>query len=505
MSPPPWSYRIAVGTPEGGVLDWETTTDDPAPADFTTGPTPGLVLDGLTLVRKLPEGETWPCQPEHPVLTFHVAAAAAHTLSAQLVKGAPVAFRMGQLGPVEWELADWFTGYVTDVQLEARDGYTMATVTAIDWLVTLAEVSVDQETWPLEAAATRVGRIMAWVEQEAPEVANEWGYERAEDMPVLGDHVALATRPGDSRGALDLLLEILRCWVVRQAGIGDFTYARYGVSLQHDNDYIALRSGWSGRPDTFGTEMLAPDTWRLRLHTAHPGETPPPAYLGDLGGGVWGVLMDADPELGSAVAAENISLPVRWGQRIGDVPNVAIVVADFAGYDAGGGKYRVRWQLPQTVRKPRVKVKVDVPLEFGVADDATYLDGVSATYNLAFLLIPDTVNPGTSWGTDELTYRASGEDGYHRWPFVLGQLITVTDVDPDAHPGNTPWIHGLCDAYTVRVTDGFPVVDFTTRPQLRDSIHPDVLLLGDIPAGVTLAELDPTMTLHDTRLLRATP
>lgn len=509
----PWAYRLAVGTTEGGVLlDWETTSGTPAP-DFTTGGSPGLVLDGCTLVRRLPEGEPWPCQPDPAVLTFQVAAPSAAELADQLVGGAPVAYRIGQWRDDidRWALADWFTGYISDVQLEAREGYTVATVTAMDWVAQLAEVVVGDSVWPVEAAETRIGRVFGLVGTQAPELPNSWGYDDASDVPVVGDHVGLSERDVDARTALDLLLEITRCWAVRQLGLNDWTYSRYRLQLQHGISGQAARSGpeWNGTADTF-TELLDFPThvWRLSLATANPNTTQPPAVFGDIGGGVWGVVMDPDTPWGSWLSGDTVELPVRWSQRIGGVPNVAIVVVDFPGYAAGQGKYVVRWQLPQAERKPRVKVKLDVPLDFAVANDASYIDGVTAAFNLAFLLIPDTVNPRTSWGTDELTYSAAHEDGFHTWPFVLGNLITITDVDPDAHPQRTPWLHGQLDSYTVRITDGFPRVDFTTRPQLRDSIWTgtgEVLRMEDIPAGVTLAELDPTLTLHDLRLLRAAP
>lgn len=497
-----WSYRLAVGTPGGTPLDWETTSEDPKPIDYTTGGVAGLVLDGATLTRRLPEAEPWPCQPDPAVLVFQVAGETATELAAQLVKGAPVAYRIGQWS-TSWVLADWFTGYITEVTLDARDGYTVANVTAVDWVASLAEVVIGAEVWPIESAQDRINRVIDLVYAQAPELMPTWDYAGPDDIPVLGNHVGLASRDVDARTALDVILEVLSCWVTGYTTTEPYSwggYGRYQWVAYHADWSDDVTAGWGGA-GTF-TNLLRLDGWRARSRTVADAQLPP-AVFADTGHG-WGVVMSPTSDT-PVLDAGAVELPVRWSQRIGDIPNVSVVVVNFAGYTAGQDKYTIRWQWPYAERKPRVKIKRDVPIEMSVAPDAVYMSGVDAGFKLAFLLIPDTTNPTNSWATDDLTWTPAHEDGYRQWPFSLGENLTVTDVDPDAHPATTPWVHGQLDGYTVKVTDGFPVVAFTTRPQLRDSIHPDVITLGDLPAGVTLAELDPALTLHDTRLLRKAP
>jgi hypothetical protein len=512
-----WSYRLAVGRPDGTgevVLDWETTSyTRTGTPDLTTGSSPGLVLDGVQLVRSLPEDEPWPCQPNPTVLSFQVAAPTASELATALVAGAPVAYRIGQdadsilTEPVGewWTLADWFTGYVTDVTIEARGGHSVASVTALEWPAALGEVIIGATPWPMEAAATRVGRVMAEVRDTAPELPYEWWY-RDGDSPPASYHVGLAAADVDHRTALDVLLEVLRAWVLGTTlDPRDGTFARYRVAARHGTNTEvgnALAAGWNGSDPSGFLDLLTIQGWELQAETVAP-DTRPPALFGEVSPGVWGVVMS--PLMGwpvaSTVPGGEVELPAKWSQRIGGIPNTAVVVVPFTGYTAGQGRYTFRWALPQAQRKPRVRIKREAPIEFSVADDSEYQDGVSATFRLAFLLVPDTINPHTSWGTDELVWRAQGA-AYLGWPFQLGALVTVTDVDPAAHPAGTPWIHGQLASYTVRITDGHPVVTFATRAQLRDSIDPAVLQLANIPAGVTLAELDPALTLHDLRLLR---
>lgn len=497
-----WSYRLAVGE-LGAAVDWQTYSDDPAPADFTTGGQPGLLLEGLALSRSLPDDEPWPCQPNPETLTFQVAAETAAELSGQLPKGARVAYAMHQWNPAaggSWVLAEWMTGYISDTELEARGDYTVATVTAMAHIAALGEVTIGDEPWPLEAAQTRINRVFGLVYAEAPELATGWDYEDLATTPVTGDHVGLAPTDVDNRTALAVILEALASWVIGGVGVNpaEGRYSRFRLIPWHATWAADVAQGAA----TF-TNLLRLDGWRVRAHTVAPGDQPP-ALFGETAPNVWGVVMTPHADV-PMVSADTVELPARWKQRIGDVPNVSAVTVVFTGYTAGNDMYTMRWKLPQAQRKPRVLIKRTVPLEFSVANDATYQSGVDATFKLAFLLIPDAIHPATSWGTDDLTWRASVEDGYRAWPWGLGRLITVYDVPPASHPAATPWLHNQQVAYTVKIIGGFPEVEFTTKAQLRDSIHADVLTLGGLPAGVTLAELDPDTTLHDLRLLRATP
>lgn len=501
-----WSYRVLVGDPGvTDVLDWETTSDErTGTPDLTTGGVPGLVLDGLTLARRLPEDEPWPCQPNPTVLTFQVAALTATELAQALRLGVPVAYRLGQLDDADdYQLCEAFAGYISDVQLEARDGHTVATVTAMEWWAALAEVIIGDEPWPLEAAQNRLNTVATEVFQNAPELPYEWDYAPGH-APAAGQHLALAAADVDARPALDVILEILRCWALGAiVNPRDGTISRYQLRTVTAATELDWTEGWNAVPgaESFHNTLI-PLSWELVARTVAPNNMPP-ALLGEVSPGVWGVLMDPlTTDDSTAVHGDAVELSMRWARRIGQIPNTAVVVVPFAGYTAGQGRYTLRWSLPQAERKPRVRIKREVPIEFSTPDDATYMSGVDAAFLLAFLLIPNTMNRATAWGTDELVWRASMEDGYWPWPFKLGELLTVTDVDPDTHPTSSAWVHGQLDGYTMRITDGMPVVTFTTRPQLRDTIHPEALELANVPAGLTLAELDPTMTLHDLRLLR---
>lgn len=497
-----WEYRVAVSSPDG-VLDWTVHSDDPKPTEFLTGATPGLLLDGLKLVRKLPEDEPWPCQPSATTLTFQVAAATAAELSAQLVKGAPVAFRIGQLVVSTWALADWFTGYISNVELESRGGYTVAMVTCLDWITQLGEVVIGDEPWPLEGAQDRISRVFTEVAEHAPELPAGWDYETPADAPAAGWHVGMAAVDVDARPALEVLLEVLGCWATGTStnpsapDLGRYQLVAYHADWSND-----VAAGWLG-PGVF-TDLLTLDGFRLRDRTAAPNSIPPALF--QLVGTKWGVVMSpmGGPTATPNMPAASIELPVRWNQRIGDIPNTAVVVSHFVGYAAGQEKYTLRWALPQAERRPRVRIARTVPLEFSTTEDATYQSGVDAVFKLAMLLIPNTINPRTSWVTDELTWRADMETAHRPWPFVLGSLITITGVDPHAHPADTAWIHGQLSAYTATITDGLPVVDFTLRPQLRDTTSAYAFTLGDFGAtNPKLNNLDPKLTLHDLRLLRS--
>lgn len=502
-----WEYRVAVAAPTGPPLDWVTYSDDPKPTTFTTRGVSGLLLDGLKLVRKLPEDEPWPCQPTPATFNFQVAAATASELGASVLKGAAVAGRIGQdssgLGG-GWVLAELFTGSITSVALQARDGYTVATVTALGWIATLGEVIIGDDPWPLEAAQNRINRVMEQVAEHAPELPSSWDYAGA--GPVAGSHVAMTDADVDARPALEVLLEVLACWPLGEfvnpsaPDLGRWILDQYHATEADDRTADSPDADWPG-PGDF-TRLLKLDGWRLRQKFSAPNNRPQ-AVLGVLPSGLWGILMSPTP--GRFLPASAVELPVDWAQRIGDIPNTAVVTAHFEGYVAGQEKFTLRWALPVAERKPRVRIARTVPLEVSTTDDATYQSGVDAVFKLAMLLIPNTIAPRTSWVADELTWHASAEDDYRGWPFGLGELCTITDVDPASHPFGKAWIHGMVNAYTVEVKDGFPEVTFQLMPQWRDSIHAEVLQLGQIPAThPTLAELDPAMTLNDTRLLRTT-
>lgn len=494
-----WQYRVAVGDADGNpTADWITYSDDPAPTDYTTDGQPGLVLDGLKLTRKLPEDDVWPCQPTPATLTFQVAAATAAELAAMITKGSPVAFRLGQFGGVVWHAEEVFTGYVTTAIPEARGGYTVSTVTAVGWVTALGEVIIGDDPWPLEGAPNRISRVFAQVFEHAPELPADWDYDRRSDEPPAGSHVAMTDADVDARPALEVLLETLACWP-----IGEFVnpsapdLGRYQLA-EHFDTYDDDSTDGFGGAGVF-TNLLHVDGWRIRGEPVATSDAPPGTLVELTPGGLWGIHLS--PAGSRALTAGTVEVPVRWAQRIGDIPNTAVVTAHFEGYTAGQEKFTLRWALPEAERKPRVRIARTVPLEFATTDDATYQSGVDATFKLAMILIPNTVNPQTSWVADELTYRAELEAGYSAWAFQLGHMITITDVDPDAHPAATPWIHGQTVAYTMTVSDGLPVVEFTLAPMVRDSIHADAMEMADIPATPSLAQLDPDMSLNDLRLL----
>jgi hypothetical protein len=500
-----WEYRLAVAGPAGGAArDWVAYSDDPAPTTYTTGGVSGLLLDGLKLTRKLPEDEPWPCQPSSTTLTFQVAAATAEELSSQLLKGSAVAFRIRQSDEAAlWSVSDWFTGYITSVQLEARGGHTVAVVTCLDWITQLGEVIIGDEVWPLEGAPNRISRVFGQVATYAPELPAGWDYYSPADDPGMGWHVGMTDADVDARPALEVLLEVLACWPTgRSVSPSAPDLGRYQLVAYHASWAASITAPATGAGAGGFLNLLTVDGWRLRGYTSSPTDKPP-ARLAQLSpGGLWGVVMDPTA-LTPWLPAGAVELPTRWEQRIGDIPNTAVVVAHFEGYAAKQEKFTLRWALPQAERKPRVRIVRTVPLEVAVADDAFYQSGVDAVFKLAMLLIPNTVNPHGSWGVEELTWRADMEDEHRTWPFTLGRLLTVTGVDPASHPTGNAWIHGQLDSYAVTVSDGMPEVAFTLRPQLRDAVHDDVLTWADLPAvHPTLAELDPDLLLHDLRLLR---
>jgi hypothetical protein len=498
-----WLYRVAVGTPDA-ALDWTVHSDDPKPTSWGSG----LLLDGLQVTRKLPDDGVWPCQPMPYTVSFQVGAATAAELASTIRRGQYVAYLVAQWNPdaSAWVLAEYGIARITDVDVEARGGYAVATVTAIDPTTMLGEVVLGDEVWPIEAMQNRLNRIMGLVAEEAPEMPSTWDYYSSSDAPAASMNTGASERRPNAATALEIITGLLESWVVGGPVAGGGLDPRYGgyaryVLEAYNADALAAVIAALGLGGAVPfTDMLTVDAWRLNRHTVAPS-TRPPAVLGDLGGNVWGVVMTPDGST-FTLSGDEVELPARWAQRIGGVPTTSVVVVPFSGYTAGDGKYILRWSLPQANIRPRVRKRVDAQIEFGVSDDGTYQSGIDAAYQLAFLLIPDTINPTETWGTDNLVWSAAVADGYVRWPFNLGAALTVTDVDPDSHPSGTSWIHGILDAYTIRITDGLPQVTFGTRPQLRDSISSARLTLANVPAGVTLAELDPTMTLEDTRLLR---
>lgn len=467
------------------LAEWDVSDTDPAP-----GPLADLELsvlaDGLTLVRKLPEGVPWPCQPVPAVLSFDVLSPDS-SITSTVVLGATVYMRWWSprdaADPVET-----FHGQVTDVTVEPVDGGVLIQVTAVEWVAVLGEVVIGDTVWPNEGSQARFDRIVARIHAVLPTLPDEWGYAPGPHNPgglfntPAGLRVPLVARDVDATPAWELLSHLLAAWVFPEDTInlvpGYSEPARYHLEAITD-----------------GLDLLG---WWLVPHLAASIIDPPGRFaLTSEGYGVT-VPDDTDGSTLGQVPASQVDISARWAQRRSSAPNLVNVTVD------NGGQPLV-YRLSVEDVDPVVTYALETDLNYQAGTTALHYSGPDATAALAALLLPETGGAGLVWQAEEFTWNLAEAPAGSYLP-DLGEVVTVAGVVAGLVPSPLgfprDWVSGVLDSTTLRFADMRPTVAFTLRPQVRDAAASvERFTLADFPAGVTLDDLSPADTLADWRLL----
>lgn len=457
-----YTYRVKVGSHE-----WEAATSDTA--DY--GP-----VDGLQIIRKLRDSDLWPAPEDPAECRFQlVVASTADVPDVQL--GAAVAVEYYTERPSEPGLPylrQSFYGRVAELTSSPHDLGTLLTLNCLDYTADLREPTVGGAVaYPAEAVWSRVFRVMA-----------EAGYNvGVEDYPpgstifpsVVGPQ--LAARDPEAANLYDLVDGYLAQWA-----------ADYGYASSSANYRGRARMGLV--PSVSNDQLFG---FFLHPYFERPIYTGPLRL--ELVGGVYTAVPADNPAAAprtQIIPATQLDFSAVYAQTKADSPTRVTVAGD---------KF--------TVGEAQVTADLGVTPPIVATIDGVQLTNLADATTLAALYLPEYL-PADRWVADtflrhlELGGAAAANANQDTIP-PLGTLILVSLLDAAQNPTGRSWFAGQLSGYTFTIADKRPTVAFQLR---RSDFAPPnsgvVTWQSAVLAGVTWANIDPTMTWDDLRLVRGT-
>lgn len=473
-----------------GAHGWTVRDTDPEP---TAPLAASIVGDGMQLVRALPTDRPWPVTPQPARVQLTLYAASSLDL-ADIVLGTPVSVRWRSPRDAATPL-EVFDGLVSDVQLSPHWLGVQASVVAVDYRAQLAELQVT----PSGVGSSEI------ITDRADRWMSEVGLPPLTWVPVAGEpdpRTTIAYFPPDVQSPNvdasvdkvslgDSLDQLFSWWITVGYAVGaGHAYAAMNRGVAR---YVAvpLFSAYDGN----GLRTLTGWGFTPMFRDARIGVLP--GLFADTGGGVYGIVMDphTDPAgLDPIVSAGVVDFDASYYQSKGvAVPNT--IVASWVTEVVPDTEYAVI---------KRVFSNGDVP---AVVAEVESLPASDITALIGGFYLPEQGTTALSWSAEEFRW-ALYADAPGRYVPALGQQLTIIDTLSPSNPRGLSYFSGLLSGYTLTVTRARPVVTFNLRSAtgrlLSDAADPGIQW-GDIPAGVTWAQLRARETWDDYKLVRRTP
>lgn len=482
------------------------------------------VLDGLTVGwRYPPSSPLWPTQPEPTRATFRLAAATAAELD-HVDIGTPVHLlvHLGVTYP------DWmeaypglpqpgdpmpsvrFAGRVAELngrpqRVAGTDGWVLE-VQCADYVADLAQTEVAGEI-PFQGISAKGWLTQLFLLAGLP-TGPAWsnGGEGAEQLTLDGG--LIEAQP---------LSEAADRYLRTYADGGDIT----GSENVRSNHELWAVQGWRRgilRPLLTDEGIPNPAVpYRIDWHSQRHVSTDPtsatsyPAKLGDTGTG-WGLVFTAPPpgwvDLTQTVPASHVDFRAVWRRTKNTAPTTVIVSNNTPP------EYLPEWkQVTATNRSGALGETV------ARVTDCLSVRQAPARF-VAEMYLPDNVEGSSSdYAVESFRYYASEDPA---WPIVPPWFpeagypghhypVVVTGLPATQTPGPTGrgWYAGVLSSVDFTIAGGRFAFDFSLRPgaprPAKDGggITPDALAATPALAGLTAADLHPTHTVDDYRLVRS--
>lgn len=499
-------YRvdIAIGpTKAGTTYNWSINRGDP--------PNLPEILDGLTFGWQFAESNLWPLQPDPIEASLSIIAEDAADLVG-IDRGTPILIRVwaGVVVDADEEDSVTFFGRVTDATgRPIKFGHPTTGDDVDGWLLDLQCIDLlpDLGERIITGYYAALGAIRYCVEDYfalAGVVPPDWS-DGGDGGTLISPPFGFI-EPTDLMSYIDPLL-------ASYADGGIIT----GDAADDANHYKYVTSGWRRgivRPNldpVLGT--VDPDVpWRIewvsRRHGAVPvlGTPSLPAVFTDLGGGVYGLQLEAPPvgveDASIVIDADYLAYDATWTRSKFDDPNTVTISNSIA---------EAPWiSVEESNRLP------DEPL-VAAAITESRTDATTAT-RAAAMYLDDSTNDAVIWSASGFRWYASRDP---QWPVkrslfpdtrTFGQYaapIVITGIPASQRPDDRPWYVGVPRSVAWTFQRGEFDISFDLYPRIpRPVIEADTGLTwadlaADFPA-VTWANLDPSFAWVEYRLARTT-
>lgn len=381
-----------------------------------------------------------------------------------------------------------FFGRIAQPVAKPHDLGILYTLTCVDYLADLEELSAGRVDYPEETSFDRVNRMLA---------ENGIGRIKIDGDPALNNPLVSARIAADE-GTVPLteaLEEILAGWTENQSKDETGATAVNTITCRYELAPNIVNPG-----GVAGHGSLDPDRPFKIVPIYRPQGWAPPARLATVPNVHLTVsTADSSPSTGSLILdAGHVDVDLTFTQVKGNAIQRVVLQDDGVGFSVADwslwGTYQ--WVPATATLEATVKTRL-LAVTAGVVPAAMYRGSLQ----------PDG---GLAWTVGDLTWRASRTQATGWQGPQLRRVCTVARVDaanPSSHiPTGKSWLVGVVDSLAVQVASGEVTLKLTLAPMHYTNTGPLVVphqgTLADM-STYTYAQLAPTDTFADYLLMYA--